>query len=188
MSGPKTRRILKNGTSRSSRLIRLLFLALIPLLFLQLKLRNISEPYPAILLPAGAGLLRTTGGHYTAFETECLVEDTTGTRHVLSTDMVLDTVPKNYQGFVIDRGFGINEGREVRRRSLSLAGQRLDLQFGRPLTPLQIEHTRVWVRFRIRQTLGIEAVRIHILTYAITTFYDGRDPPPGEKAPQLGHG
>ena len=45
------------------RLVKLAFLVVIPLLFLQIPLRHIYdfEPYPAIVLPGGAHTIRDTG-------------------------------------------------------------------------------------------------------------------------------
>jgi hypothetical protein len=56
-------------------------------------------------------------------------------------------------------------------RHLPVPGTGRRIPLGRPRTQAQIEATRAWLRVRLRQTLGIDAVRIHILTYAVTTYY-----------------
>jgi hypothetical protein len=148
--------------------IRLLFIVLVPCLFLQLKLRTDTEPYPAILLPSGASLLRSEGS-YTGFETKSIAEDSRGRRYPLAVEKILNTVPTNYRPYVVDAGFGINKERIVRHLPIPFAGR--GLQLGRPKTPAQLEATRAWLRLKLYQTLGIDAVRIHVLTYAVTTYY-----------------
>lgn len=157
------------------RWIRLFFLVLVAGLFLQLPLRNVTEPYPAILLPAGGNVLRSQG-EITGQEREYLLEDASGKTYSVSVDALLGSVPRNYWPVLVDRGFGINSGREVRRPSLSVFGRPVQLQFGRPLTPAQIEETRAWIRSKLKDALGIDAVRIYILTYTVTTFYSGSSP------------
>lgn len=160
--------VMKKTTNNPRWRIRLLFIVLVPCLLFQLKLRTDSEPYPAILLPSGASILRTVGS-YTGLETECLAEDSGGSKYPFSVATVLDAVPSDYHPYVVEAGFGINRDRMVRHLPLPFTGRRVPL--GRPRTQSQIEATRAWLRARLRQTLGIDAVRIHILTYAVTTYY-----------------
>jgi len=148
--------------------IRILFIVLVPCLFLQLKLRTDTEPYPAILLPSGASLL-ISDGSYTGFETRCVAEDSQGGRHPFAVETILDAVPTNYHPYVVAAGFGINKERTVRHIPIPFTGS--GLQLGRPKTPAQLEATRVWLRLKLRQALGIDAVRIHVLTYGVTTYY-----------------
>jgi hypothetical protein len=162
---------VKTGTVHHRWLIRLLFIVVVPCLFLQIKLREITEPYPAILLPAGGGLLQSRG-NYTAHETEYLAEDMAGIQHPFSMDRVLDGVPTNYHAYVVARGFGINDDRDVRRLTIPIPGYPLRLQFGRFLTPAQIEETQAWLRLRLRDTLKIEARRILVFRQEIQTFYE----------------
>jgi hypothetical protein len=160
--------VMKKATISPRWRVRLLFIALAPCLLVPLKLRNDTEPYPAILLPSGASLLRTVGS-FTGLETECLAEDSAGRKYPFSVATVLETVPSDYHPYVVEAGFGINRDRMVRHLPLPFTGRRLPL--GRPRSQSQIEATRVWLRARLRQALGIDAVRIHILTYAVTTYY-----------------
>jgi hypothetical protein len=157
----------KAGTGRRWN-IRLLFIVLVPLLLFQLKLRTDTEPYPAILLPSGAGLLRSEGS-FTGFETVCVAEDSSGTKYPFSAATLLDAVPTNYRQYVLEAGFGINRERIVRHLPIPFTGRRL--QLGQPRTRPQIEETRAFLRRKLRQALGINAVRIHVLTYGITTYY-----------------
>ena len=159
------------GTSGGTRSVRLLFLTLVPCLFVQVAVRRYTEPYPAIFLPAGESLLRGHG-RYTAHETTYVAEDVGGKEHPLSIAGVLDTVPTNYHAFVVKRGFGINEDRDVREVDIRLPWRKVTLRFGRPLTQPQIEQTRAWLRPKLRQALGVDAARVHILTFEITTFYE----------------
>jgi hypothetical protein len=160
---------MDQGSDRRRRLLRVTFLVVVPLLFLQLPLRRITESYPAIVLPAGASLLRSHGS-YTAFEHEYFAADPAGQWHAFSDAALLDTIPAGYRSYVLERGFGITEDRDVRRVSLLLGDRRVQLEFGRPLTPAQIEATRDWLRAKLRRMLGIDAVRIQIRTYALTTL------------------
>ena len=149
------------------RRIRWLFVVLFPCLFLQLPLREITEPYPAILLPAGAAVFHSTGD-YTAYETELMAVDADGNSYPVAAPALLDAVPSNYHKHVIARGFGMNAGRDVRRV--------LRAQFGRPLTPQQIAQTREWVRSKLRSLSGIDAVHIDVLTFAVTATYQASFP------------
>lgn len=147
------------------------------LLLFQLKLRTDTEPYPAILLPSGASLLRGEGS-FTGVETECRAEDSAGRQYPFSLATVLDVVPTNYRQFVVDGGFGINRSRVVRSLPIPFTGRRLRL--GRQKTQAQIDSTRQWLRTKLHQTLGIDAVRIHVLKYSVTTHY-GEGPTRQEK-------
>jgi len=159
---------MKAATSRRWPL-RLLFILLVPCLFLQLKIRNDTEPYPAVLLPGGASLIKTRGS-YTRIDTECVAEDSAGHKYVFPVASLLNSVPTDYDPYVLEAGFGITKDRMVRHVPVPFLGHRVNV--GRPRTPSQIAETRTWLRMRLRQTLGIDAVRIHILTYAVTTYYN----------------
>lgn len=159
---------MKKTTTEHDWRIRLLFIVLVPCLLFQLKLRNDTEPYPAILLPSGASLLKSVGS-YTGLDTECFAEDSSGRKYPFSAATILDAVPSDYHPYVVETGFGINRDRMVRHLPVPLAGRRIPL--GRPRTQAQLDATRAWLRERLHQTLGIDAVRIHILTYAVTTYY-----------------
>jgi len=161
-------RLTDSYAGRGRWLIRTLFIVLVPCLLFQLKLRGDTEPYPAILLPAGASLLHSDGS-FTGFETDCVAEDSAGRRYPFSAADILTEVPSNYRPFVVDAGFGLNKERTVRRLSIPFVGYTLAL--GRPKTSSQIASTRTWLRDRIRRTVGIDPVRIRVLTYAIKTHY-----------------
>jgi hypothetical protein len=144
-------------------MVRWLFI-LIPLfLLLQLPLRSIVEPYPAVLLPAGATLMRS-GTAVKGSELELLAEDAAGREHPIAIDALLRSVPREYRGLVAGRGFGLVQDRDVRRA--------LGVQLGRPLEPRQRDETRRWLRRRVVEELGIDAVRIKVVTYTVTTFHD----------------
>ncbi len=160
--------LTKTATSSPRWRIRLLFIVLVPCLFFQLKLRRDTEPYPAILLPGGEGLLKGDGS-YTGFETETFAEDSGGRKYRFSVATVLDAVPTDYHPYVLEAGFGINRDRIVRHPPIPFTGRKL--QLGRPRTQSQIEATRAYLRLKLRQTLGIDAVRIHVLRYGVTTYY-----------------
>ena len=159
---------MKHGTPRRRWPLRLLFILLVPCLLLQLKIRNDTEPFPAILLPGGASLVKTRGS-YTRIETECIAEDSMGRKYVFPVASILNSVPTDYDPYVLEAGFGITKDRMVRHLPIPFLGHRWSV--GRRKTASQIAETRAWLRMRLRQTLGIDAVRIHILTYGITTYY-----------------
>jgi hypothetical protein len=158
-----------NGARHSPRSsIRLLFLVLIPLLLLEIRFRSYTEPYPGIFLPAGATLLRGDTS-FTGFQTECLAEDSSGRKYPFSASEILDAVPSNYRPLVVEAGFGINKNRIVRHIPVPLLGRKFEL--GRSKSRLQLDSTKVWLRSKVRRVLGIDPIRIHVLTYAITTYY-----------------
>lgn len=160
----------RQASPRALLRVRVLFLLVVPLLFLQIPLRERTEPYPAILLPSGAGLLASTGD-FTARETVLVVVDEAGGRTEIEARDLLPDVPSNYHGFVIERGFGLKSGRDVRTRSLSWPGGGLDLQLGRPLTHAQATRTRDWLKERVRSVLGVDPTAIEIETWAVTHHF-----------------
>lgn len=159
---------MKEGTTSRRWPLRLLFILLVPCLLLPLKIRDDTEPYPAILMPSGASLLRTKGS-YSGVETEVVAEDSSGRRYEVPVAALLNTVPTDYHPYVLAEGFGITRDRVVRHLPVPFLGHRLSV--GRQRTLAQINETRDWLRKRLRETLGIDAVRIHVLTYEVTTYY-----------------
>jgi len=160
--------MMKDPTTRRNLSVRLLFIVLVPCLVLPLRIRDDTEPFPAILLPSGASLLKTKGS-YTGIETECVAEDSAGGKYVVPVAAILNAVPTDYHPYVLNSGFGITRDRPVRHLPIPFLGYRLSV--GRRRTAAQISETRTWLRMRLRETLGIDAVRIHILTYEVTTYY-----------------
>jgi hypothetical protein len=158
--------------------VRSIFIALVPCLLAQIWVRRFTEPYPAILLPAGATLMRSHGEGYTVTELTLLVEDAHGLQHPCSPSALLDTVPSDYRRNVIRRGFGLIADRDVRFVRVPSPQGGFFLRFGHPLTQSQMEETRGWLRSKLRRNLGVDAVRIHILRYSIQTF--GREQVEGQ--------
>jgi hypothetical protein len=150
--------------------VRWLFLVALPALFMQLPLRYFTEPYPADLLPAGAGLLESRG-EYTAREITLSVETGSGNEIPVSASALLDTVPTNYHPYVINRGFGINRDRDIRSVRIPLPGGTTTFRPVQPITREQIAETRTWLRNRVKRALGVDPVRIHILHYDVTVIY-----------------
>ena len=149
-----------------ARLIRFVFIVLVPCLVAQIAVRRVSEPYPAILLPAGASVVRN-GETSAGSAITLLAEDAAGGQHLVAPSDLLDTVPSIYHRHLLRRGFGLTEGRDVRSVRMPFPGGGLALRFGRPLTRLQAEQTRAWLRSRLRRNTGIDAVRIHIVVRPI---------------------
>lgn len=160
--------VMNYGTTGRRWALRLLFIVLVPCLLLQLKIRDDTEPFPAILLPSGASLIKTRGS-YSGIETECIAEDSTGRKYVVPVAALLNAVPTDYHPYVLNAGFGISRNRMVRHLPIPFLANRVSI--GRRRTPEQIDETRAWLRERLRETLGIDAVRIHVLTYEVTTYY-----------------
>ena len=102
---------VKRALSGNAWYFRLLFIILVPCLFLQIKLRDITEPYPAILLP-GAGPLLESRGSFNAYRTKVVAEDSLGAEHPFLVATVLDTVPTNYHEHV-SRGDSASMGIEM---------------------------------------------------------------------------
>src|ERR1051325_6245541 len=134
--------------------LRLLFILAVPCLLLQLKIRDDTEPFPAILLPSGASLIRTRGS-YAGVETKCVAEDATGRKYPVPIATILDAVPSDYHPYVMGAGFGITRNRMVRHLPVPFLGHRVSV--GRPRTEAQINATRAWLHDKLRDALGIDA-------------------------------
>ncbi|HEX7798322.1 MAG TPA: hypothetical protein VF456_28360 [Vicinamibacterales bacterium] len=162
-------RPLAHSSPRRVALVRILFIIVAAMLFLQIPLRSRYNPwFPSILFPAGYGVTRTID-QYTAQEREFYAEDEAGRRYPVSLDELLPNVPSGYRGLEGAYGFGISQGRDVRRKTISIAGHPLTLTLGHDLTPAQIDETRTALRHRLAE-LGINAVRLDVLTYSVTIF------------------
>jgi hypothetical protein len=155
--------------TRRALVIRCVFVALVPCLLAQIGLSRKTEPYPAILLPSYPEVLRDDGS-YTAYETTLVAEDARGQEHPFPVSALLDTVPSSYRGVVVDSGLGLTRDRDVRHVRIPFPGGGFVLRFGRPLTPSQADDTRRWLESRLLRNLGLDVVRIHVLTYSIRTF------------------
>lgn len=156
-------------SARHVALVRMLFILLVPVLFLQIPLRSRYSPwFPSILFPAGPGVTRTID-QYTAQERQYYAEDEEGRRYPVTLDDLLPNVPSGYRGLEGAHGFGISQGRDVRRKTISVAGHPLTLSLGHDLTPAQVDETRTALRHRLA-ALGINAVRLDVLTYSVTIF------------------
>ncbi|HEX7796931.1 MAG TPA: hypothetical protein VF456_21360 [Vicinamibacterales bacterium] len=149
--------------------VRILFAVLIPILLVQIPLRSrYREWFPSLFFPSGGGVSRTID-QYVTEENEYSVEDDLGGRHAVTLDDLLPDVPTIYQGYEGALGFGLTQGRDVRSKTISIAGHPLTLTMGRALTPAQVEETRAYVRHRLA-ALGINAVHLDALTYTVTIF------------------
>jgi hypothetical protein len=149
--------------------VRTLFIVLIPVLLLQIPLRSrFSELFPSMFFPSGGGVSRTID-QYVTEQHEYWVDDDLGGRHAVTLDDLLPDVPAIYRGYEGTLGFGLTQGREVRHKTISIAGHPLTLTLGRALTPAQVDETRAYLRHRL-SALGINAVRLDVLTYTVTTF------------------
>jgi hypothetical protein len=72
---------------------------------------------------------------------------------------------KCWRGLEGAHGFGISQGRDVRRKTISIAGNPLTLTLGRDRTPAQVDEPRTSLR-RHLAVLGINAGssrRAHVL-------------------------
>jgi hypothetical protein len=149
--------------------VRTLFIVLIPILILQIPLRSrYSELFPSLFFPAGGGVSRTID-QYVTEEHEYSVEDDLGGRHAVTLEDLLPDVPAIYRGYEGALGFGLTQGRDVRSKTIWIAGHPLMLTLGRALTPAQVDETRAYLRYRLA-ALGINAVHLDVLTYTVTTL------------------
>jgi hypothetical protein len=158
-----------HSSPRRVALVRILFIIVAAMLFLQIPLRSRYNPwFPSILFPAGPGVTRTIN-QYTAQEREYFAEDEESRRYPVTLDELLPDVPSAYRGYEGAHGFGISQGRDVRRKTISIAGHPLTVTLGRDLTPAQVDETRTSLRRGLAE-LGINAVRLDVLTYSTTIF------------------
>jgi hypothetical protein len=147
--------------------VRILFVVLIPILLVQIPLRSrYREWFPSLFFPSGGGVSRTID-QYVTEENEYSVEDDVGRRHAVALDDLLPDVPTIYRGYEGALGFGLTEGRDVRSKTISIAGHPFTLTVGRALTAAQVDETRAYLRNRLA-ALGINAVHLDVLTYTVT--------------------
>jgi hypothetical protein len=149
--------------------VRTLFIVLIPILIVQIPLRGrYREWFPSLFFPSGGGVSRTIDQYVTEVN-DYYVADALGGWHAITLDDLLPDVPAIYRGYEGAAGFGLTQGRDVRSKTISIAGHPLTLTVGRALTPAQVEETRTYLRHRLA-ALGINAVQLDVLTYTVTIF------------------
>jgi hypothetical protein len=146
----------------------------IPLLLAQIPLRKITEPYPALLMPAGASLLRQ-GVPVDTVEREIYIEDGAGRRQTIAAQDLLANVPTLYRPYLLGRGLGLLSERDVRRIRL---GKGRALQLGRPLEAHQAAETRAWLRARAMKLGFADPARLILLTRTIFRQAERPSAPP----------
>jgi hypothetical protein len=118
-----------------------------------LKLQNpMLEPYPAVILPSGAGVISTGEGRV-SFTQRALygIDATTGQERRLEARSLLDPIPEHYLDALARRGFGIGDPPKERLR---IAWLDTIWNFDRPeFTLEQHAEARAWFGTRLR-TLG----------------------------------
>ena len=108
------------------------------------------EPYPAVLLPAGAGKLRLPEGRLKT--KHVLVEAVRGgTWHEVDRADLLAPLPVHYFGEVVRGSFGFHDGKW---RGLTPPPP--------PATPAQLQATKLWLRERLAK-LGFESKRFRVV-------------------------
>jgi hypothetical protein len=136
------------------RLVKLAFIVVTALLFLQIPLRHVYnvEPYPAILLPSGAHVLKDTGS--ISFTEKKIVAVTASEQRLdVDTDDLLSTLPVAYRSYVIDRGFGFIPTAKGPKQQPS---------------ELVARQGRVWLENRLRRILGgVEFAKLEIIEYRV---------------------
>ena len=137
------------------RLVKIGFILLIPLLFLQIPLRHKYkvEPYPTILLPAGATTVKDDG-FITFVQTTVSAISASGKSYEISIHDLLNTVPRQYRLEIVGRSFGLPSGKHDQAKSSD---------------PIAIAKGRTWLKNRLARILGEhELIKLEIRTYRVT--------------------
>jgi hypothetical protein len=124
-------------------------------LFLQPVVRSIkSQPYPAIFLPAGANVVRSDGP--IRFRHRSYFAELAGGETVpFEIHDLLETVPPQYRGRVVENGFGLTVEN---------------------VTPERVDASKRWLRERLRESLD-GATAIAIIVRVEERVYDFRSDP-----------
>ena len=134
--------------------VKTTFLLLIPLLLLQIPLRHIYdlEPYPSILLPGGASIIKDRG-FISLAQTQLVAVNAKGKRYEVSVHDLLRTMPVQYRQHVVRRTFGLPVSTNGR---MALASSSV------------IASGRAWLRHRLANILGQDDfVTLEIIKYRI---------------------
>lgn len=95
----------------------LMILLIIPL-FLRISFGNFYEPYPAILLPSGAGKVPVQKDNFTVKYLELYSQDKNGNWIKLNTHDLLYPIPVQYQSTIISNGFGLEKKANLGNRRI----------------------------------------------------------------------
>lgn len=87
---------------------RVLLLAALVLGFLLRETSPDLEPYPAVLLPAGTGVVTRTEGTVRFGRLELVGIGHDGTQRVLDPESFFDPIPVHYWTYIARRGFGVS--------------------------------------------------------------------------------
>jgi hypothetical protein len=135
-------------------LVKVAFIVVIALLFLQIPLRHIYnfEPYPAILLPSGAHTVRDTG--FISFTQKNISAVTaSGQRFDVNVHDLLSTLPVAYRTYVVDQGLGFFPKAKSRKQLPS---------------EIVAKEGRAWLKSRLRTILGRDDfVKLEIVEYRV---------------------
>jgi hypothetical protein len=136
-------------------IVKIAFIVLVPVLLIQIPLRSKYdfEPYPSILLPAGASTI-TDRGFIVFVQTKITAVTSSGNRHEVSIHDLLNTVPAQYRNGIVKRGFGLPSSKYYEEK---------------PTSSNTISQGRTWLRNRLRSILGEdEFINVEIRTYRVT--------------------
>ncbi len=126
------------------------------------------EPYPAVLLPSGAGVI-PVDGDVVSFERLALVgvDAASGEEKELAPDAFLAPAPLQYLRAITGNHFGLETERE---REVALRGLPFAIVFERPeITDAERDEARAWLRARLRDA-GCDDALLRVRRYR--THYD----------------
>lgn len=113
------------------------------------------EPYPAVLLPAGAGKIGLNGDRLPLRRT-LLEAQRAGRWHAIDATKFLEPLPVHFLGGVLRGEFGFHDG-----------GWRGAKAPPPKTAPADVESTKRWLRRKLEQ-LGFEAARIRVVEQEVT--------------------
>jgi hypothetical protein len=136
------------------RIVKIAFIVLVAVLLIQIPLRHKYrlEPYPSILLPAGASVISDRG--FIVFnQTKIAAIASSGKHYEVSIDELLSTVPAQYRNPIVERGFGLPSRTDQEQK---------------PNSSNIISQGRRWLRMRLRSIVGDdEFMELEISTYRV---------------------
>jgi hypothetical protein len=145
--------------------IKVIFILSIPILLIQIPLRDLTEPYPAILLPDGASTIKEEKkGTITFDQWQIIAQSASGRQYEVDMDKLLQDVPVQYRKHIVNHRFGLpTKESEV----ITMSGAS--------------EEGKIWIKKRLQDILGPDSfTRLKIVEYQITKPADNSTPPQRE--------
>lgn len=142
-------------------IIKVIFILSIPILLIQIPMRvYVTEPYPAILLPSGASIIKDNGA-ITFDRWQLIVRSADDRQYEVNLHELLRSIPAWYRTHVIQRHFGLPT-----KNSGATTVSRTD------------EEGRIWIKKKLQEIIGPGFyTSLRIVRYQSTKPTNGSIPP-----------